>query len=443
MQKRDNTDQIQAEAAWERTRSIKSINTRHPQSIDNLPQQSIDINNTTSIDNHPIPKITVSEKDKFDNQYLTPDEFGIFRDPSGYAKAIDGRTLHVSREDIADIVQTANGADNLFMHQRSNREQKITKKFYDTAGGIENSFKQRSHHTTHPLINIDVPTVARQPEFGKRAYDIYGNRKFYWEEKDEYEVYRDDREFSRDLDGHTIPVHTKDIRRLLERASRDEPAYICLLEHASSFTQTQLVPEIYTKDEINEMFYGYQLVNYLHGGDEEGHSQNSERDRHCSTSIDRQKTTPIDRNRQSPSLARRHHTSIDTNPPHSHTKKSQLNFHTREELDQLVEGIYRALETTEERLDGRCDDIYFPMDLTIGALTSKVEAIQGELVEIHSYIACRLEASISIYRRNNKSIDTYNSTSIDSETNRGRLVPKTTSDMSNTPYHGKEISADT
>ncbi|KAF3503781.1 hypothetical protein F2Q69_00044665 [Brassica cretica] len=56
--------------------------------------------------------------------------------------------------------------------------------------------------------------------------------------------------------GRTIPVHTKDIKRLLERASRDEPAYICLPEHASSFTQTKLVPEIYTKDEINEMFYG-------------------------------------------------------------------------------------------------------------------------------------------------------------------------------------------
>ncbi|KAF2570407.1 hypothetical protein F2Q70_00004112 [Brassica cretica] len=40
-------------------------------------------------------------------------------------------------------------------------------------------------------------------------------------------------------------------------------------------------------------------------------------------------------------------------------------------MDQLVEGIYRALETTEERLDGRCDDIYFPMDLTSSALTSK------------------------------------------------------------------------
>ncbi|KAF3512540.1 hypothetical protein F2Q69_00006551 [Brassica cretica] len=94
-------------------------------------------------------------------------------------------------------------------------------------------------------------------------------------------------------------------------------------------------------------------------------------------------------------------------------------------------------------LDGRCDDIYFPMDLTISAFTYKVEAIQGELVEIQSYIARRPEASISIDRRNNKSMVTHNSTSIDSDTNRGRLVPKTTSDMSNTPYHGKEISADT
>ncbi|KAF3527853.1 hypothetical protein DY000_02039459 [Brassica cretica] len=83
------------------------------------------------------------------------------------------------------------------------------------------------------------------------------------------------------------------------------------------------------------------------------------------------------------------------------------------------------------------------MDLTISALTSKVEAIQGELVEIQCYIERRTEASISIDKRKNKSIDTNHSTSIDSDTNRGRLVPNTTSDMSNTPYHGKEISADT
>ncbi|KAF3557945.1 hypothetical protein F2Q69_00012363 [Brassica cretica] len=204
MQKRNDTDQIQAEAAWERT---QSIDTRHQQSIDKLPHQSIDINNTTLIDNNPILNIT-----------------------------------------------TANGADNLFMHQRSNHEQKTTKEFYDAASGIENSFKQRSRNTTHPSINIDVPTVTRH--FSRRAFYPYGNRKFYWEEKDEYEVYRDDREFARDLDGHTIPVHNKDIRRLLEIASKDEPAYICLPEHASQFTQTKLVLEIYIKDEINEMFYG-------------------------------------------------------------------------------------------------------------------------------------------------------------------------------------------
>ncbi|KAF3564911.1 hypothetical protein DY000_02015614 [Brassica cretica] len=110
-QKRDDTDQFQAEASWERTRSSQSIDTRHPKSIDKPPQQSIHINNTTSIDNHPILKTTVSEKDKLDNQYLTPDEF-------------------------------ADGAENLFMHQRSNREQETTKEFYDTAGGIENNFKQ-------------------------------------------------------------------------------------------------------------------------------------------------------------------------------------------------------------------------------------------------------------------------------------------------------------
>ena len=70
MQRRDETDEIQAEAAWERTRFShpinarhqQSIDTRHQQSINTRPQQSIDTNNTTSIDNRPIPKTTVSKK---------------------------------------------------------------------------------------------------------------------------------------------------------------------------------------------------------------------------------------------------------------------------------------------------------------------------------------------------------------------------------------------
>ncbi|KAF3486839.1 hypothetical protein F2Q69_00052482 [Brassica cretica] len=287
MQRRDDTDQIQAEAAWERTHFSQSIETRHQQSIDTCRQQSIDIKNTTSIDNRPIP-----------------------RDPDGYAKAIDGRTLHVFREDIAYIVQTANGADNLFMHQRSIPEQKTTKEFYGTTGGIENCFKQRSRHTTHPSIDVDFPTITRQLEFGRRAYDLYGNRKFYWEEKDEYGVYRDD---------------------------RDELAYICLPEHASSFTQTKLVPEIYTKNEINVMFYGvygdhernkeafqmkfdgvyYPLndsISWLTTCMEEmkqdiARIQNAT-DTTRPPSIDKHQPQSID-SRQPPSIDRHHHTSID------------------------------------------------------------------------------------------------------------------------------------
>ncbi|KAF2564941.1 hypothetical protein F2Q70_00017589 [Brassica cretica] len=111
---------------------------------------------------------------------------------------------------------------------------------------------------------------------------------------------------------------------------------------------------------------------------------------------------------------------------------SQPDFHTRAEIDQLVEEIYRTLETTEERIDRRCDDIYFSMDLSISVLNSKIEAIQGELVEIQSYIARRPEASASIDRRNNKSTDILRQTSVDDATNRGRLVPKLTSNMSDT-----------
>ncbi|KAF3536718.1 hypothetical protein F2Q69_00023540 [Brassica cretica] len=83
------------------------------------------------------------------------------------------------------------------------------------------------------------------------------------------------------------------------------------------------------------------------------------------------------------------------------------------------------------------------MDISISALTSKIEAIQGELVEIQSYIARRLEASPSIDRRNNKSTDIHQQISVDKASNRGRLVQKITSVMSDTHNQGEEISADT
>ena len=123
--------------------------------------------------------------------------------------------------------------------------------------------------------------------------------------------------------------------------------------------------------------------------------------------------------------------------------KSQPDSYTRAEIDQLVEEIYRTLESAEERLDRRCDDIYFLMDLTMSSLTSQIETIQREMVEIQRYIARRPEASTLIDRRNNISTDSHRTTSIDESTTRGRLVPKVKSDMSDTHNHGEEISANT
>ncbi|KAF2543328.1 hypothetical protein F2Q68_00032077 [Brassica cretica] len=159
-------------------------------------------------------------------------------------------------EDATTIMKDKWHRGDEAMRDFTEHQQKVTKEFYDTAGGIDKRFKQKSRHPTRPPIDVDVPTsVDRRPEFGRSAFDLFGTRKFYWEEKDEYGIYRDDQGYARDVDGHTILVHNKDIRRLLKRASRDEHNYICLPEHASSFTKTKLVPEIYTKDEISEMFY--------------------------------------------------------------------------------------------------------------------------------------------------------------------------------------------
>ena len=157
MQRRDETDQHRSETAWGRKRYTHPIDRAQRPSIDINPSTSIDINPSTSIDTCSKPINTVSERDKFNNEYLTPDEFGIFRDPDGHGRAIDGRILNVSRNDIADILQIANGAENLFVHQRNIPEyqQKDTKEFYDTAGGIDNSFIQNlaiqfKHRSTFP-----------------------------------------------------------------------------------------------------------------------------------------------------------------------------------------------------------------------------------------------------------------------------------------------------
>ncbi|KAF3489628.1 hypothetical protein F2Q69_00053142 [Brassica cretica] len=103
----------------------------------------------------------------------------------------------------------------------------------------------------------------------------------------------------------------------------------------------------------------------------------------------------------------------------------------------------KTLGATEDRLDKRCDDMYFPFDITVSSLTSHTEAMQKEIVEIKRYIASRREASTSIYRCTTISTDRFRRKSIDDVPTqyRGELVTKVTSvDKSDTNNHGQDIS---
>ncbi|KAF2572716.1 hypothetical protein F2Q70_00001461 [Brassica cretica] len=207
------------------------------------------------------------------------------------------------------------------------------------------SFRQPMEQITCSYINATFQNTNRKSLMTQR---------FYWEEKDEYGIYRDDQGYARDLDGHTIRVHDRDIRRLLERVSRDEPSYICFPEHASLFTQTKLVTEIYTKDEINEMFYGvcgeheknkeaFQmkldgvyyplndsiswLTNFMEKMKQDIARIQSATDVARPTSIDNRLHTSID-SRLSISIDNRIPASVDDNLPLPHLIKSQPDFHT-------------------------------------------------------------------------------------------------------------------
>jgi len=63
--------------------------------------------------------------------------------------------------------------------------------------------------------------------------------------------------------------------------------------------------------------------------------------------------------------------SIDDELSQSNPMKSRPDTYTRAEIDQIVEEIYKTMGAPEERLDRRCDDIYFPWDISFSSLTSQ------------------------------------------------------------------------
>ncbi|KAG5410795.1 hypothetical protein IGI04_007114 [Brassica rapa subsp. trilocularis] len=382
---------------------------------------------------------------------------------------------------------------------------------------------------TPTSIDMDNPTsIDRRYECGSRAFDMYGARKFTWEQRDEYGVYRDERGHARSAAGEMIPVTKDNIRKILERASLFEESHICLPEHATSFTPTRLEPELYTKEEIDEMVFGIcgaqeklgeelkTLVDETHQPLDRGYNelfrcmaemkteidslrQQLEKEATTSASIDAPCATSIDvslptaQTLAEPRCSTQHRdewevsyidtrindvycplnnnvdwlstkiellqqdldtirkkdqhpaTSIDMctftsldakvsamnerlrtyedmhdrfiSPEKSTSidrlrgpwidgrKPVELLPYTAAEVDKITSKIYTALDNMEERLDKRCDDIYFPFDNKINGLDNHAEWLQKEVKAIQRQLAAQHQISASIYRTKAKSVD--------------------------------------
>ncbi|KAF2618406.1 hypothetical protein F2Q68_00039188 [Brassica cretica] len=238
----DPTEEYDDDYWKERATEIPMQDERYStQSLNNTPPPSIDIIYSASVDSHPHPakrsssSINTTPGTSFDIKATTLEkEKGNItipsRDQDGHARAMDRRILQVSREDIADILQLANGANNLFMQQRSipdNNLAVLAEYPRATTTGIG------SHQSCGP---------GGQASIDKVASTSYGGIKFRWEQKDEYGVYRDECGYARSVAGEMIPVTKNNIRNFLERASLFGESHICLPEHAFSFTPTRLAP---------------------------------------------------------------------------------------------------------------------------------------------------------------------------------------------------------
>ncbi|KAF2549196.1 hypothetical protein F2Q70_00021658 [Brassica cretica] len=324
---------------------------------------SIDASVSTSIDTTLNPNLSISKLNDnahIDYGFLTPDEFGIFRDPDGYARAIDGRILQVSREDIADILQVANGPDNLFSQQRGtpdviqtdpnnhvgvatteinpdlSRQQK-------GQASIDGTTETSIDRVTPTLIDRDDPTsIDRRYEFGNRAFDMYGARKFTWERRDEYGVYRDGCGHARGVAGEMIPVTKDDIRKLLERTSLFEESHICLPEHATSFTLTRLHQNSTPK--MKSMRWCLVFVELRKDWERSSN--------HChDLIIDRRTTCTIDRRQSS-------YSKIPAKPQCSAQHKDEWEV---------------------SYIDTRINDVYYPLNNNVDWLSTKIDLLQQDL----------------------------------------------------------------
>ena len=109
-------------------------------------------------------------------------------------------------------------------------------------------------------------------------------------------------------------------------------------------------------------------------------------------------STSIDRSRAA---------SFDPKKPQAHIPYAAA------EVDQITSKLYTAMDTMEDRLDKRCDDIYFPFENRISGLDFQAEWLQKEVKAIQKQLACRHEKSALIDRKINTSINRATPATID------------------------------
>uniref|UniRef100_M4FAT5 Uncharacterized protein n=1 Tax=Brassica campestris TaxID=3711 RepID=M4FAT5_BRACM len=83
----------------------------------------------------------------------------------------------------------------------------------------------------------------------------------------------------------------------------------------------------------------------------------------------------------STSIDRFRRTSLDGKKPTEHLP------YTADAVDQITSKLYKAIDTLEDRLEKRCDEIYFPFDVKIIGLDSQAEWLQKEVKAIQRQLA--------------------------------------------------------
>ena len=100
----------------------------------------------------------------------------------------------------------------------------------------------------------------------------------------------------------------------------------------------------------------------------------------------------------STSIDRFRRTSLDGKKPTEHLP------YTADSVDQITSKLYKAIDTLEDRLEKRCDDIYFPFDVKISGLDNQAEWLHKEVKAIQK--ATHISTpDISIDRRSTLQID--------------------------------------